>query len=195
MRVCECACVCVCVCVLVCVRACVCVCVRKCVRVCACVSVCVCVYVCVCVRVCVCVCMCVCVCVCVFVCVCVCLCVCVCVLMYLTPVPDVVSVRLKHLDLVHRIVVVHADEHVVRASDYPLLPCHELGSPNWLLRDFERLYEGLDGWRVRCGHRSRNKRVKRALISALAKMTASVVCFAPLCSGTPCCYALRTVSV
>jgi len=50
------------------------------------------------------------------------------------------------------------DEHVVRAIDFPLLPCHELGTPNWWLRDFERFYEGLDGWRVRYGHRSRNKR-------------------------------------
>ncbi len=57
--------------------------------------------------------------------------------------PDVVRVRLEHLDLVHRVVVVDADQHVVRASDDPLLASHELGRPHWQLAHLERLDESL----------------------------------------------------
>mmetsp|Transcript_46336 Transcript_46336/g.148398 ORF Transcript_46336/g.148398 Transcript_46336/m.148398 type:complete len:371 (-) Transcript_46336:1547-2659(-) len=55
--------------------------------------------------------------------------------------PDVVGVRLKGLDLVHGVVVEHADEHIISATHNPLLPGHKLGRADGQIRHLERLDE------------------------------------------------------
>ena len=44
--------------------------------------------------------------------------------------PDVVSVALEMLDLVHGVVVVDTDEHIVCPAYHPLLARHEFGRPH-----------------------------------------------------------------
>lgn len=55
----------------------------------------------------------------------------------ITNSPDVIRVCLKHLDLVHGVVIVDPDEHVVRPCDDPLLAGNELGGPHWQLAHLE----------------------------------------------------------
>ena len=50
-----------------------------------------------------------------------------------------------HLDFLHRVVVVHAQVHVVRARNDPLLAHHELGAPHGHLAHLKALDEQL-GW-------------------------------------------------
>eukprot|EP00962_Isochrysis_galbana_P039359 scaffold14086_cov131-Isochrysis_galbana.AAC.3 len=58
--------------------------------------------------------------------------------------PDVIGMGLEDLDLLERVVVVHADLHVVRPCDDPLLARHKLCRPNWLVgRNLKRLDERL----------------------------------------------------
>jgi len=55
-----------------------------------------------------------------------------------------------HLDFLHRVVVINAQVHVVRARDDPLLAHHELGAPHGHLAHLKALDEQLgwagDGW-------------------------------------------------
>jgi len=44
--------------------------------------------------------------------------------------PDVVCVGLKCLDLVHGVVVVDPQQHVIGATHHPLLACNKLGRAN-----------------------------------------------------------------
>jgi hypothetical protein len=46
----------------------------------------------------------------------------------ITVAPDVVAMCFECFDLVHRVVTVHPDEHVVGATHHPLLSGHKLGS-------------------------------------------------------------------
>ena len=48
-----------------------------------------------------------------------------------------------YLDFLHRVVVVHAQVHVVRARDHPLLADDELGAPHRHLAHLEALHHGL----------------------------------------------------
>ena len=57
--------------------------------------------------------------------------------------PDVVRVCLEGLDLLHRVVVVHADLIVVGARDDPLLARHEFGRAHRLVRHLEGLDQAL----------------------------------------------------
>jgi hypothetical protein len=72
-------------------------------------------------------------------------------------VADVVPVRLELLDLVHRVVVVDAHGHVVRARDDPLLARDKLGGADGQVRQLERLDERLLGWRRWGGGVSRRR--------------------------------------
>mmetsp|Transcript_8660 Transcript_8660/g.24429 ORF Transcript_8660/g.24429 Transcript_8660/m.24429 type:complete len:357 (-) Transcript_8660:37-1107(-) len=56
---------------------------------------------------------------------------------------DVVGVGLKGLHLVHGVVVVHPDEHVVAPGHHPLLPRHELAGPHRQVRHLEALLQAL----------------------------------------------------
>jgi len=58
--------------------------------------------------------------------------------------PDIIRVRLEHLDLVHGVVIVDPDQHVIGTRNDPLLACDELGCPHWQLADLERLDERLN---------------------------------------------------
>ena len=58
-------------------------------------------------------------------------------------VADVIGVRLKLLNLLQRVVVPHADHHVVGPGHDPLLPGNELGAADRQLRGLERLDDRL----------------------------------------------------
>lgn len=57
--------------------------------------------------------------------------------------PDIVCMCLKLLDLVHCVVVVHAQLHVICATHHPLLASNKLCSTNWQFCDLKRLDQGL----------------------------------------------------
>jgi hypothetical protein len=46
-------------------------------------------------------------------------------------VPDVVAVCLKRLDLIHGVVVVHAQLQIISTAHDPLLACHKLGGAHY----------------------------------------------------------------
>lgn len=52
---------------------------------------------------------------------------------------DVVDVSLKRLQLLHRVVIVHTDKHIVTTADNPLLTGNEQTATDGLIGDFKRL--------------------------------------------------------
>src|SRR5690242_7952442 len=56
---------------------------------------------------------------------------------------DVVRMGLECLDLLHGIVVVDPNEHIIRSCNYPLLSCDEFGSTHWQISYFEGFHQAL----------------------------------------------------
>jgi len=50
---------------------------------------------------------------------------------------EVIGVSLEGLDLVHRVVVVHTNRRIIRATHDPLLPGYKLGYTNREVPDLE----------------------------------------------------------
>lgn len=44
--------------------------------------------------------------------------------------PDIICMRLKHFDLIHCIVIVNTNIHVISTSNHPLLSCYKLSRSN-----------------------------------------------------------------
>lgn len=54
---------------------------------------------------------------------------------------NVVYMGLENLDLLHGVVVVATDVHVIGTDDDPLLPWHEDTASHGLIRNFKRFYD------------------------------------------------------
>mmetsp|Transcript_51914 Transcript_51914/g.151198 ORF Transcript_51914/g.151198 Transcript_51914/m.151198 type:complete len:380 (+) Transcript_51914:1510-2649(+) len=90
-------------------------------------------------------------------------------------VSDVIRVGLNLVDLLKRVVVEHADEHVVRGGDDPLLPRNELRAAHRKVADLQLLHQGLrvvvpkeDVARVEGGERPRLGGVEVDALNAVA---------------------------
>lgn len=57
--------------------------------------------------------------------------------------PDVIGVCLPLLHLLHSVVVVHTQAHIICTSNYPIFPDDETSTSHRVGSDFEAFYQGL----------------------------------------------------